>query len=51
MRLMDVVDPGSEGTGMVEGVTSAQFATFNEFPLTSKVVRGLHLVEGLYCNK
>ena len=34
MRLMDVVAPGSEGTGMVEAVTSAQFATFNEFPLS-----------------
>ena len=36
MRLMDVVAPAPEGTGMVEGVTSAQFATFNEFPLSEQ---------------
>ena len=36
MRLMFVVAPGSEGTGTVGGVTSAQFATFNEFPLSEQ---------------
>ena len=33
---MDVVAPGSEGTGIVERVISAQFATFNEFPLSEQ---------------
>ena len=36
LETVDVVAPGSKGTGMVEGVTSAQFATFNEFPLSEQ---------------
>ena len=36
MRLMEVVAPGSEGSGMVEGITEDQYRQFNEFPLSEQ---------------
>lgn len=36
MRLMEVVAPGSEGTGMVPGVTEDQYRQLNEFPLSEQ---------------
>ena len=36
MRLMEVVTPGSEGSGMVEGITEDQYRQLNEFPLSEQ---------------
>ena len=36
MRLMEVVAPGSEGSGMVEGITEDQYRQLNEFPLSEQ---------------
>ena len=36
MRLMEVVAPGSEGSGMVEGITEDQYRQLNEFPLSEE---------------
>ena len=36
MRLMEVVAPGSEGSGMVEGITEDQYGQLNEFPLSGQ---------------
>lgn len=36
MRLMEVIAQGSEGTGMVEGVTEEQYRQLNEFSLSEQ---------------
>ena len=36
MRPMEVVDPGSEGSGMVEGTTEDQYRQLNEYPLSEQ---------------
>ena len=36
MRLMEVVAPGSEGSGMAEGITEDQYRQLNEFPLSEQ---------------
>ena len=36
MRLMEVVAPGSEGSGMVAGITEDQYRQLNEFPLSEQ---------------
>ena len=36
MRLMEVVAPGSGGSGMVEGITEDQYRQLNEFPLSEQ---------------
>ena len=36
MRLMEVVAPGSEGPGMVEGITEDQYGQLNELPLSGQ---------------
>ena len=36
MRLMEVVVPGSEGSGMVAGIAEDQYRQLNEFPLSEQ---------------
>ena len=36
MRLMEVVSPGSNRKAMLEGVSEAQYAQINDFPLSEQ---------------
>lgn len=36
MRLMQVVAPGGESDGMVEGISEEQYRELNEFPLSEQ---------------